>query len=298
MEQINGFPAQRLIFRLDGDIASTGQVDAEQLGVSLAGWSRIIRLHSAAHFRGWASSSSNYEGLKFELRAATPNRGSYEITIFAVATGILSAASWDVIKSVWGKLPYVFDALLASKRESLEAKFIAERIRIAAEYNMPPTEDQEEEIKFAKELDKAAKGAATPINKSANTAELILPNNEIILINSSSKRWIDQPIPTAPIVENSGPIDRREIKLLAINRRNGWGRFEFVRPREHIESRQQDCKVINNMASAPNNIYTKSLNEQTTIRVWIQLITRPESEKGSWYYRIYGSEEPSDELLT
>jgi len=294
MIEINGFPAEEIVMKLDGELSKNGLVDPEILAHSLAGWSNILRLHAAAHYRGWATDSTKIHGLEIQLRASTPRRGSYEIVIYLIAAGVIGGASWDATKTLLNGLPKLFHGFIDAKREQDEIKFAAERIRIAAEYSSPPAEDIEKEMRFVKHIDKSAKNIALSIGRNATQCSLILPNNQILTVDSENKRWINQPIPTAPIVEEPGLIDRREIQLISINRKNGWGRFDFANPRDNIENRQQECKVMNSLASSPYNIYTQSLNEQSTIRVWLQLINRPDSETGSWFYRIYGTEEPGD----
>lgn len=314
-----------VVLKYDGGDAERNNVDLGQFAKSLAGWNEVFRITSE-EFVMRGAAMRPLAGLHASTRVLPLRPGSVETVVELLFWGILTNAVWDGMK-FFGKrfvptLSRVVSTMRECKSDDLSIRETAERYRALAEYvsndellpgvvyeqrELLPNpsasaerQSQEEraierELHIVADLDEALRSAVAPAGKSVESIQVSAPaHGEIAMLTNAERELFGTAFRTEQVPPDQVML-RRRIKFLGINKKNGWGRFEFAdNPDDATEMNQQDCKITDRSLKGRKDQYTKHLYEGTPLDVWVEKKTRQSS---THYWEIKGIDEIGPSLF-
>lgn len=293
--------AFELILKFDGKLAQRGELPAAELGAALQGWDRFLQIAYYSQETNVLELPKSDTLLRIGFRVRHVGEGSFLVKAAlwvgeAAAQGLIGSSADATVKRLLAWSGKLIKRLVKSKREKrtldgvvdgLEKLAKAEKIRV----NRNRVDSEE----FATAINSALDNATVPLDSSAAREVLSLKGESLdIVIDEEGRAAIRAPFDPPKLDPEADPVIEVPVKFIRINKKTGYGLFNFVRPQDESQVGQQRFHCDDKSIRRRANKYTGAFHEDSPLTVRMQRKAYEKSRHGH-YWLIVSVVEPDVE---
>jgi hypothetical protein len=274
----------QMTYKLDGKIATDGNVDLSELIKSLDGFERILLIIERLYIQDQPAKRLIKNRHRIRSIIGPPQKGSWEAILLTFISIQASAYAPEIRKTndaagewLWNQLKnmanFIFDNIEAAIDTKMLAEFLLKEMLLHFE-NKFSDFDLATTVRL---LVDALQDFTEPLEKSAT--QLYLSHNQSFLtIGKNERDAITSILPDADDVE-SCEILKVPIRFIRLNLKTGRGLINFI----DCPNKQKHCVIIDENFYQPRNRYASAFaNEEWLIVEAIEVNAANISKQNYW----------------
>ncbi|MDX2132862.1 MAG: hypothetical protein SFY69_12500 [Planctomycetota bacterium] len=291
-------PGFQVTLTFDGELADRGELPAAELGAALQGWDRFLQLAYYSQETSVLELPKSGTSFRVEFHVRKISKGSFLVDAtlwFGVAAvgGIIGNRADAIANKLWEWSSKIIKAHIKAKREKKTLDgVVAELETLAKAESVRVSKNREDSEDFATAVNTALTNATVPLDSSAAKEVLALKGQAVdIVIDQNGRAAIRAPFDPPALDPEADPVIDAPVKFIRINKKTGYGLFQFVRPQDESQLGQQRFHCEDKAIRRRANQYTGSFHEDIPLKVRMQRKAYETSRHGH-YWLIVGTGAP------
>lgn len=288
-------PCVEVRFHLEGKLADAGEVPAGELGLALQGWDRLLQMTFYAEQTNLLELPKPGTSFRIAFHVERVEQGSVLVLACIyfgtrAAEGIVGGRADALAVKLFRVCGRFIKGLIRSKAEkgTLDAT-VDEVEAIAKDENIRVSKNREVTEDFATALNAAAANATVPLDSSAAKERLSIKGQDVdIVVDQAGRQAIRAGFDPPSLDPEADEVIEAPVKFIRINRKTGYGLFQFTRPKDESQVGMQRFHCDDRAIRRRANQYTGAFHEDTSLTVKMQRKVWEQSRKGH-YWLIVGA---------
>lgn len=291
-------PSFQVTLTFDGELADRGELPAAEIGAALQGWDRFLQLAYYSQEAAILELPKSGTSFRVEFRVRRISKGSFLVDASlwfgaAAVGGVIGNRADALAKKLWEWSGKVIKAHIKAKREKKTLDGVVDELeKIAKTEEIRVSKNREDSEDFATAVNTALANATMPLDSSAAKEVLALKGQAVdIVIDQNGRAAIRAPFDPPALDPDADPVIDAAVKFIRINKKTGYGLFQFVRPQDESQLGQQRFHCDDKSIRRRANLYTGSFHEDTPLKVKMQRKAYETARHGH-YWLIVGTGTP------